>query len=101
MKNIRFAELSYTQISKLAKLEVGRHVISEADIKKVEEILKLNEINDCDELTAIRNSVVLNLGDLAEQFGEYDMKKAMQIETNESGIVAVIDSKLFKLGGIY
>lgn len=102
-KNGKFncAELNYRQVKKLADMEIGLHVITKEDIDKVIEILNLDEINDVEELRAVRNSVVLYLGDYEEIYGEFDEKKSFQIMTNISGITAVIDDKMFRLGGIY
>lgn len=102
-KNGKFncAELNYRQVKKLVNMEIGLHVITKEDIDKIIEILNLDEINDVEELRAVRNSVVLYLGDYEEIYGEFDEKKSFQIMTNISGITAVIDDKMFRLGGIY
>ena len=102
-KNGKFncAELSYRQVKKLVDMEIGAHIITKAQCDEVKEILELDEINDVEELRAVRNSVVMYLGDYEEIYGEFDSNKSFQIMTNISGITAVIDDKMFNLGGIY
>lgn len=101
MKELQFKEFTYEQEKAMINMKVGRAFISEEDIKKVIEILDLDNINSEEELRATRNGVVKCLGNATKvlsMLGDEYFKQEMQISTNMSGIVAVIDNKLFNMG---
>jgi len=98
---MNFIELTYEQEKTLLNMKVGRAVISAEDIEVVNNTLNLLEINTEAELRGIRNSVVKlfsNATRVLRMLGIDNFKQVIQLETNMSGIVAVIDSRLFNLG---
>lgn len=99
---MKFAEIKMVTFVELLKVEIGDLFIEQEAVDKVKEILELDGKNP-EELTAIRNTVVKTL---AEEFIEpLDEKKehreVMKYMTKLSGITAVIDNELSKMGALY
>ena len=59
-----FAVLTKEEVNSLNEIKFDRHFISNEQIKKVEEILNINENTEEDELRAIRNSIVKDFDDM-------------------------------------
>ena len=97
---MEFATIKLGQIYKLVEeVEVGEMFIEAEAIEQIEDILNLNDM-DIDELRAMRNTIVKvfsKLIDSADDKG--DVKEAIASQNKMSGIVAVIDNKIWKLGG--
>ena len=99
---MRFAEISMRTMFKLLAVEIDDCFISGEAMDEVREILNLTE-KTASELTAIRNTVVRTIN---EEFIEPAMEEKRMEEFRKytakcSGITAVIDSQLFKMGQVW
>ncbi len=94
-----FKALTEIQLEQLSNMKIDKHFISAADIEKVTDILDLDNLNTEEDLRAVRNSVVRYFMDESDTSSDYDLYS--QRQTTMSGIVAVIDSKLFEKGYLY
>ena len=98
--------------NELVAVEIGEHTVSKESMDRITDILNL-ENRTVEELRAIRNAVVVEFGKKKREeanIGEdgyeipgkkVDYDKMMYWSTKISGITAVIDHYLWKLGGIF
>lgn len=91
-----FARLTESQKDLLDGLTIGRYVIEKEEIDFVREILGLEDLSTELELRAIRNSVVRHYDSYDDIYDEVEMQKM----NNMSGVVSVIDARLFEVGCI-
>jgi hypothetical protein len=82
----------------LLDVEVGRHTISKDSMDKVRQLLKLDEIDAEEGLRAVRNAVVRRMSSIRDEIGEDNIEDLWDLQTQISGITAVIDNELWKRG---
>jgi hypothetical protein len=82
----------------LLDVEVGRHTISRDSMDKVRQLLKLDEIETEEGLRAVRNAIVRRLNSVRDEIGEDNIEEQWNLQTQISGLVAVIDNELWKRG---
>lgn len=100
---MKFAEMKMLTVSRLLEVEIGEMFISSEAMEQVRKILALDG-KTASELTAIRNAVVRFFYDefinpILEQHEDY--AEYNKYQSKVSGIVSVIDSKLFEMGALY
>ena len=100
---MKFAEIKMLTVARLLEVEIGEMFISSEAMEQVKTILDIAG-KTAEELTAIRNSIVKifyeqfidPILDAHESYEEYNKYQAKM-----SGIVAVIDSELMRMGALY
>ena len=99
-----FATLKNYQKVYLLEANIGSMIITGAQVKETERVLGLDDLETENDLRAMRNAVVRFLANAKDEYfdeesGEFiDSKKYFQLNANMSGIVCVIDNKLFHMG---
>lgn len=105
-KDFRFAELTKIQVAVMNGMEAEKMFVSEETMKMIEEVFKLWDFTDVEDVRAIRNSVVKYFSDkiskecmnedetewlegTLDKYDEYNCKRSM--------ITAVIDNTMYKM----
>ena len=90
-----FAELTEEQLTFIERLHIGDAFVTKEQADVIDKVLGLEGMTR-DELTAVRNSVVKHLGDLASIARICENAKSYDHYHNAmSGIVTVIDSHVY------
>ena len=90
-----FAELTDEQKTFIERVQIGRMFVTSEQAEEIAKVLGLEGMTR-DELTAMRNSVVKHLGDLASIARICENAKSYDHYHNAmSGIVTVIDSHVY------
>ena len=82
----------------LLDVEIGKHTVSQESFEKIRSLLGLADLNTEEELRAVRNAVVRRISSIKDEIGEDNFKDIMALQTQISGIVAVIDNELWTKG---
>lgn len=98
MKRIKFNdEVVKPYIEEIANLGISRHQINVEQITRIQKLLKIHELNDIEELRAIRNSVVKLLNDEMDKYHTKDYFDAENFDKYDwemKGCIMVIDSRI-------
>lgn len=82
----------------LLDVEIGRYTVSQESFEKIRSLLGLADLNTEEELRAVRNAVVRRMNSIQDEIGEDNFKDIMALQTQISGITAVIDNELWTKG---
>jgi len=90
-----FAELTDEQLTFIERVQIGRMFVTNKQAEEIAKVLGLEGMTR-EELTAVRNTVVKHLGDLASIARICENAKSYNhYHTAISGIVTVIDSHAY------
>lgn len=84
-------------VEEIANLGISKNQINEEQYSKIEELLKVYDYSEIEELRAVRNSVVKLFNEKEDEQKTYD--EADRYRFAMSGTVMVIDSRMWDLGG--
>lgn len=82
----------------LLEVPIDRFTVSKNSMDKIRTLLDLENIEDEEGLRAVRNAVVRRLGKMQDEIGEDNFNDLWHLQTQISGITAVIDNELWKRG---
>lgn len=85
-------------LQELLDVEIGRYTVSQESFEKIRSLLGLADLNTEEELRAVRNTVVRRMNSIQDEIGEDNFKDIMALQTQISGITAVIDNELWTKG---
>jgi hypothetical protein len=85
-------------LQELLDVEIGRYTVSQESFEKIRSLLGLADLNTEEELRAVRNAVVRRMNSVQDEIGEDNFKDIMALQTQISGITAVIDNELWHKG---
>jgi len=85
-------------LQELLDVEIGRYTVSQESFEKIRSLLGLADLNTEEELRAVRNAVVRRMNSIQDEIGEDNFKDIMALQTQISGITAVIDNELWTKG---
>lgn len=99
---MKFAEIKMRTMFKVLDVEIDKFFVSEEAIEEIKSILNLEE-KTAEELTAIRNTMVRTINDefIDPAIADNDYKEYDKYSTKLSGITAVIDHQLYRMGEIW
>lgn len=103
MYNFKFKdEAVRPHIEEIANLGISRHIINEEQISRIEELLKVYDYSEIEELRALRNSVVKLFEEEKDKYryeGYFDEANFDKYDWAMKGCIMVIDSRMWDLGG--
>ena len=82
----------------LVEVEIGKFTVSKKSCERIRELLGLADLNTEEELRAVRNAVVRRMNSFRDEIGEDNIKDLWELQTQISGITAVIDNELWNKG---
>lgn len=82
----------------LVEVEIGRFTVSKESCERIRKLLGLADLNTEEELRAVRNAVVRRMNSFRDEIGEDNIKDLWELQTQISGITAVIDNELWNKG---
>lgn len=85
-------------LQELLDVEIGRYTVSQESFEKIRSLLGLADLNTEVELRATRNAVVKRMSSIMDEIGEDNFKDIWALQTQISGITAVIDNELWMKG---
>lgn len=87
-----------TVLQELLDVEIGKFTVSQESFEKIRELLGLADLDTEVELRAVRNAVVRRMNSIMDEIGEDNFKDMWALQTQISGITAVIDNELWTKG---
>ena len=85
-------------LPELMDVSIDRFTVSKNSEDKIRTLLDLENLDTEEELRAVRNAVVRRLSDMQDRLGENNFDAVWHLQTQISGITAVIDNELWKRG---
>ena len=88
-------------VEEIANLGISKNQINEEQYSKIEELLKVYDYSEIEELRAVRNSVVKLFEKEKDKYryeGYFDEKNFDKYDWAMKGCIMIIDSRMWDLG---